>query len=293
MRLLDRIRSRLTLESPPSEDTTNPSEILYVDEPRLDSYFKQISDPVTYDEVSEWKDKISIFNLGVIHKIRKSGRKFTLEEKVSTVVEYIEENDLVSTHRPVKPFPSEERERRFRLERMVSKRGHVPSPTNDDRMRDLWIWASKYSETPPSKVPEAYSESISSNVPEKNKDSPSSSQAPKHPIGPLILIEESQKPSNRPSRFSGVSTLSALISSKDISEGLDDTALDITFNDKEHENLESKDALNLLSEVGTEFGRQREVVALYSVELVYNDRANDFAVTTFGYPVVIWEAQRR
>lgn len=310
MGLLGRIRDKLSLGSDSPEKSPKPSNILYVDEIRLNHYFEQISNPVTYDEVSELETKSSITDPSLTHRLRKSGRPFTREEKISTFVEYLEENELVTTHRPFEAFPShekqegpspsdEERDSGFRLERMVARRGHVPSPSDDDRMDDLWIWASEYTKTPPSNIPEAFSEPVSSNISEEHEeilDPPEHREKIPHSghlneIGPLILIEESFQPSDKPSRFTGVSTLMALISSREEDEKLkklDDTALDISFN--EEQEFHEKDALSVLTTAGAEFGRKRDIVSLYSVELVYHDEANDFAVTTFGYPIVIWEA---
>lgn len=294
-----------------------------MDEERLNSYFEQVSDPVTYDEVHEMRSKASMTGLSLTQRVGKSGRPHTVNEKISTFVEFLEQEEIITTHRPITSLPkySPTSDKFFRLERMTAKRGRIPSPKNNDSVDALWVWVSEYSETAPTQVPESFSEPIASNI-----------SSEESPLGPLILVEEATRPTDTSDRFSGVSTIRAILESRrtvsdtyedmddlrdsagqyydnydnldDINSleeferkhedralcGLKDTNLDISFEDKRLQEMDDESALGVLSEVGAEFGRKREIVAVYTLELVFNDIKNDLAVTSFGYPLVIWNS---
>lgn len=218
MGLIDKIRNALSGEAETSKDDPEVKEVLFINESRVESYFEQISDPITYDKVPEWEAKGSITDVGATHRIRQSGREFTREEKISVFIDLLQENELLSTHRPFQTFVHGERkeeQRYFRLEEMTAKRGHVPTPDDDERFSDLWVWAS---ESPLSSIEDIQEEvGLSPGTP----DSPTSQSERRHEVAPLILIEETQQPGNKLRCFTGCSTLEILLSEPTLSETLD------------------------------------------------------------------------
>jgi hypothetical protein len=64
-------------------------EYLYVDQRRLDSYFEQISSPVAYDKVPQWKIALGLGGPSVEGNQERPGRPFTTHEKLVAVLEYL------------------------------------------------------------------------------------------------------------------------------------------------------------------------------------------------------------
>jgi hypothetical protein len=52
-------------------------EYLYVDEERLDTYFQQISSPVTYDKVPVWEASLTITSPGAKGSQQRFARPYT------------------------------------------------------------------------------------------------------------------------------------------------------------------------------------------------------------------------
>jgi len=65
------------------------TEYLYVDERRLNSYFEQISSPVTYDKVPVWKASLSLTGPNAEGQQARFARSFTQHEKMMKVSEFI------------------------------------------------------------------------------------------------------------------------------------------------------------------------------------------------------------
>src|SRR5215210_128620 len=102
-------------------------EYLYVDERRLDTYFEQISSPVTYDKVPEWNAEIGLTGPKGGGKQARFARPYTMHEKISNLTEYLEDEGLVAYERPGNrdPIPIADR-KLFRIETCRAKRVFIP-----------------------------------------------------------------------------------------------------------------------------------------------------------------------
>src|SRR5215210_4856358 len=70
-------------------------EYLYVDEKRLDTYFEQLSSPVTYDKVPVWEANLTITSPGAKGSQQRFARPYTTHEKVSKLTEHVEDKGFV------------------------------------------------------------------------------------------------------------------------------------------------------------------------------------------------------
>jgi hypothetical protein len=89
-----------TAESAVWEHALSLTEYLYVDTHRLDSYFEQISSPVSYDKVPVWKAGLSITTLGADGTQTRHPRPPTTHEKSTKLTEYLQDKRLVVAHQP-------------------------------------------------------------------------------------------------------------------------------------------------------------------------------------------------
>ena len=112
------------------------AEYLFLDEPRIERYFQQISAPVRYDKLPVWKVALGLTGPSVEGTQSRPAREFSLNEKIEEVVRHMESEDLIDHitlgRTDDKPFQSQTLSaRRARIERAdkalniwVSIRGH-------------------------------------------------------------------------------------------------------------------------------------------------------------------------
>jgi hypothetical protein len=248
-------------------------EYLYVDEERLDTYFEQISAPVTYDKVPEWNAEIGLTGPKGGGKQARFARPYTTHEKVSMLTKYLEEEGLVGYERAYGYVDAEEA---FRLETFQAKRVFIPTKQRDSSPGGLSLWISL-------KDP-------SSGVTGRELGHPRY-----HP-GTLYLLEDyrdadTPKPSGPiPSMYSmlgwllygGLSTLTRGASRYDDLPELD---LSGASDNRELERF-SVDPTVALSQLGAQVGPARKIRSLYRIRATFLGRP---AVTTFGYPIFITE----
>jgi hypothetical protein len=101
-------------------------EYLYIDRARLDSYFEQISTPVTYDKVPIWKTGIALTGPSAEGQQARFARPFTQHEKIQRVREYLHGNTW--------PFAT-----------LVGTASRVTVPANAgySRLRGLALWVAR------------------------------------------------------------------------------------------------------------------------------------------------------
>jgi hypothetical protein len=101
-------------------------EYLYIDRARLDSYFEQISTPVTYDKVPIWKTAIALTGPSAEGQQARFARPFTQHEKIQRVREYLHGNTW--------PFAT-----------LVGTASRVTVPANAgySRLRGLALWVAR------------------------------------------------------------------------------------------------------------------------------------------------------
>jgi len=75
-------------------------EYIYIDEKRLNTYFEQISSPVTYDKVPVWKASASLTGPKASVDQSRVSRQYTTHEKATLLLEYLKKNKQLSENRP-------------------------------------------------------------------------------------------------------------------------------------------------------------------------------------------------
>ncbi len=111
-------------------------EYIYVDTARLSSYFEQISNPTKYDKVPVWRASLGLSGPKAEALQQRSGRAFTRHEKVTALVDYLQEQNLISHKR------SSTKHGEFFLEVCRARPVHIPafeSPTLSSPRLNLWI----------------------------------------------------------------------------------------------------------------------------------------------------------
>jgi hypothetical protein len=100
------------------------TEYLFLDEPRIERYFQQLSAPVRYDKLPVWKVALGLTGPSVEGTQSRPGREFSFNEKLEEVVTHMESEGLIGTsrhslrNRDDKPFVRETLfARRARIER--------------------------------------------------------------------------------------------------------------------------------------------------------------------------------
>jgi hypothetical protein len=74
-------------------------EYLYIDEKRLDSYFQQITPPITFDKVPGWEVGMKLSGPEVRGLQTRHGRPYTNHEKIEKLLEYLENINHYGTFR--------------------------------------------------------------------------------------------------------------------------------------------------------------------------------------------------
>jgi hypothetical protein len=115
-------------------------EYLYVDEKRLDTYFEQISSPVTYDKVPMWNAEIGLTGPKAGGAQQRFARPFTTHEKISKLTEYLEDKGHVEYGRS----SGKKEGTTFRIETCQAKRVFIPPDRGqppDVGALNVWISA--------------------------------------------------------------------------------------------------------------------------------------------------------
>src|SRR5438105_6797273 len=90
-----------------------PTEYLFVDERRLDSYVEEIAGPVAFDAVPTYKASLSLTGPAVEVSRERRARGFTVHEKLGKLLAHLERRGLLEHGRAACPF---EGKPTFRLE---------------------------------------------------------------------------------------------------------------------------------------------------------------------------------
>jgi hypothetical protein len=159
-------------------------EYLYVDEKRLDTYFEQVSSPVTYDKVPEWNAEIGLTGPKGGGKQTRFARPYTVHEKISKVTEYLEDEGLVDYERPGAGAKGASGVgEMFRLEKCRAKRVLIPPDSGQPKeVGALNVWISAVPRTP---------EEIRAIF---ERDGKSGDFDPFNSPGNLYLLEDAQHP---------------------------------------------------------------------------------------------------
>ena len=113
------------------------AEYLFIDQPRLDTYFEQISDPVAYDKVPVWKVVLGLTGLSAETTQSRLGRAYTNHEKLTRLVRYLKDKEQLGTGRVAHPFHYD---KPFTLESMTARRAHIPIRKESPSFQGLSIW---------------------------------------------------------------------------------------------------------------------------------------------------------
>jgi hypothetical protein len=240
-------------------------EYLYVDEKRLDSYFEQISSPITYDKIPTWKISLNLTGPTVEGGHERQSRQFTKHEKITTLLKHLEKNGLVDTYRP------SGRERWdtaqvFRLETCRALRVFIPpKPESSSSFSGLGLWISY-------------------------------APHPKHnrleggpPTGALYLLEDFRHDdSNFVDYLSSFSALYVLID--EVRTEMDDTVAGEALIENRRNPAGISFSLHpdkFLAALGGQVGPARLVQCLYRIRTTLNDSGSQprNAVVTIGYPI--------
>jgi hypothetical protein len=101
-------------------------EYLYVDTPRLDRYYDQISSPVQYDKVPVWKVAFGLAGPSVEATQQRSGRAPSLHEKIQKFIDYVQDHDLAGCERTsLFSHRKPNADRPFIVESITARRAHL------------------------------------------------------------------------------------------------------------------------------------------------------------------------
>jgi len=115
------------------------AEYLYVDETRLDSYFQQISSPVTFDKKPTWKAGLSL--TGPVAEGTQSvfPRPHTRHEKICALLDYLKQNSQLRN-------PEQSHAATFAFETLNASPVHIPlrkDATSKQDYLNLWVGTPK------------------------------------------------------------------------------------------------------------------------------------------------------
>jgi hypothetical protein len=230
------------------------TEYLYCDNRRLDGYFEQISNPVTYDKVPMWKAGLGLTGPSVEGTQSRPGRPYTVHEKVQKVVSHLRTTKLLDRGRLAYHIASG---REFRVEAMSARRAAIP-PRKDFPGLSLWVSAE----------PDAGAQDADGNK-----------------IGALFLLENFRgSDDSNGLNFSGYSWLAFLAQVVDASETRGFVLSNMVAGLGRQF---ASNPIEALSHLGTVFAPERRVTALYRVRAVCGAEEQNFALTTIGYPLVV------
>jgi len=211
-------------------------EYLFVDAPRLDRYYEQISSPVTYDKVPEWKVALGLTGPRVESTQARPGRVPSTHEKIKRFVDYIDEHDLAADKRPsILSGFREKNKKPFVIETLSARRARIKQ---GDDVLNIWV----------SMLPdEAQSEDG-------------------WPFGALYLVEDFRGDDDSPNVHSGYSSLHLLAEEL---QWLKNTAIvdpldKLRFQD-DATRLFALDPVGILASMGAQIGPERHIKTIYRI----------------------------
>jgi hypothetical protein len=288
-------------------------EYLYVDQERLDTYFEQISSPITYDKVPMWNAEISLIGPKAGGAQQRFARPYTTHEKILRLIVYVEDEGLVGYGRAdgqkigLGGASSEGNEKEFRIETCRAKRVFIPpNHGQPPGVGELKVWISAVPRTP-------------QDVEEQN-DRRARGEWPGRDLflpGNLYLLEDYRRADEpRHDRMSSYSALSLMIGDfplpghgddhphRQYFEGL--RSLRSPLERRDWPDLSNEEvqfwraffwdpARALLERLGAQVGPERTIRTLYRVRVHFPEEElawtnGVFDVATFGYPIFIAES---
>ena len=231
-----------------------PTEYLFVDERRLDSYVEQIAGPVAFDTIPTYKASLSLTGPGVEVSRESRARDFTQHEKIETLLSHLERGDLVKLGRPGETF---EPESGFRMETCTAARALLPPAPGS-----LALWISDQPEQPPS--PDAH-----------------------RPIGRLYLIEDFRGDDLDLADHIAVSGWTALqMLLHDHDENARTAIEDSPLRGVADADFATR-PLELIADLDGRIASPRRIRTLYRVRDTFAEEHADFASVTIGYPIFV------
>jgi hypothetical protein len=242
-------------------------EYLYIDERRLNSYLDQIADPVAYD-------KVPILNVGLKMTGPEAGatqarfgRQRTSHEKVQSLLDYIEKEDLLIDTAAASGAddPRGRRETLFEIQKVRATRIFVPSKSEVEAVPSLTLWFAKRGKW--------------------------SAERPQNREERLFLIEDFSGRDQLPRHMTGYSALIMLL--HDLRSQLSQSVLADEFNltdpEERFRREFSQNPTQVLQSLGAKLGGAREITSLYRIRATLADSDSEprFIHTTIGYPIVI------
>jgi len=234
------------------------TEYLYIDNRRLDSYVQQISSGIVYDKVPQWQAGVSLAGPKLEGTQASFARELTSHEKVTLLLDYLTEKDLVLTQRPV--GGSEVKD--FAIEDCLARRFLIPpreEPPPASTGLAMWVSPGLY---------------LLEDFPRRDEppDTESLYSSPASVLAMLLLhLEEELR--------------DTIVATAWHDETLDDRLLfDFAANPSD-----------LLAELGARPGAPRAIRSLYRVRWVVRNwgARRAFAIATIGYPIFVAESSRQ
>jgi hypothetical protein len=274
-------------------------EYLYVDEERLDTYFEQISSPVTYDKVPMWNAEIGLIGPKAGGTQQRFARPFTVHEKISKLTKYLEDEGLVGYGRAGEQDAKVATEDRklFRIETCRAKRVFIPPDHGQPpEVGALNVWISA--------VP------LTKAIKEKTVFAP----------GNLYLLEDDRRRNDQPkvpymSAYSVVTLMldqgigaEDLPTREEYREAIESKGgplpmyfdnLEFPFRDAEEPRKKSffryffLDPVQAFAHLGAQIGPERRIRTLYRVRVQFPEYElqlwHRYDIATFAYPIFIAE----
>ncbi len=248
----------------------NLIEYLYVDVPRIERYFQQLSSPVKYDKIPIWKVALSLTGTSAETSQSRPGREFTEHEKIEKVVESIEADRLVANFRT--PFGmlwenDISYEVPFVRETITARRVQIEWA---EHRLNLWV-------------------SLSA----KQK----SAVGYRHPSSALYLIEDFRGNDDHTNCCSGYSSLYLLVGELSenqrflLSKDSDSSPLEALTRRDEAARQFASDPIGTLISIGGVFGPERRIKVLYRFRASCIEKDDVVGTqTVVGYPLFIHAA---
>jgi hypothetical protein len=233
------------------------AEYLFVDKPRIERYFQQLSAPVKYDKLPVWKVALGISGPKVEGSQSQTGREFSFEEKLQRVLSHMQSEDLLSATRP--SLYNKEGEgggltgQPFVAEILSARRAAI---SRQDRALNIWVSL----QTTKNRLP-----------------------------GALYLIEDFRGDDEFPNVYSGYSSLRLLAQELRWTHNtpLADALAELEEQDRAMSHF-AADPIASLKTIGAQFGAQRDIYTVYRFRASCVEM-RDRTLTTVGYPLVIRE----
>jgi hypothetical protein len=290
-------------------------EYLYVDERRLDTYFEQISSPVTYDKVPVWEASLTITSPGAKGTQQRFARPYTTHEKITKFTEYLEGEGLVAFGRGsgegLGPLIGRRKDNKlFRIETCQAKRVFIPPDHGqppDVGALNIWISA----------VPRTRQD-IERHIDRLKTEGPDLS-GPAAP-GNLYLLEDDRRPDEQHYHVRSAYSALSLMIENNFAANMDYGTVDPGNQRGYFEGLINPhdDFLNpqalpeatdlqiqflrdflfdptlALADIGAQIGPERKIRTLYRVRGYFPEEETfntirRWEISTFGYPIFIAE----